>query len=105
MKAATKSATKSAVKFAVVVFGSLMALAVLAGSAQAGEESAFGAAQNFANGVNGRVVNCVDQADQTTSCRVSEYTTRGTVVTYQLACFFGSAGYNCSEQNRTEQRY
>ncbi len=98
--------TKAAVKFSAVFFGSLMAFALMAAiPAHAGEESAWGAAENFARGVNGRVVNCVNQADQQASCRVAEYTTRGTVVTYQLACSFGSSGYYCDETSRSEKQY
>lgn len=101
-----KTSTKSAIIFSAVFAASLMAFALLASiPAHAGEESAWGAAQNFANGVNGRVVNCVGQADQQASCRVAEYTTKGTVRTYQLACSFGSSGYYCDETSRTEQRY
>lgn len=80
-------------------------LAAISMSAKAGSATAHEAAQLFANEVNGRVVNCVAQADGVTSCRVAEYTTRSTVITYQLACTFGSSGHFCFETNRFESNY
>lgn len=101
----TRSNKTFAVTMIVALFG-FAALATISAPVKASTETPSAAAQEFAQGVNGRVVNCREQANDTAACRVAEYTTKGTVITYQLACQLKPhGGFHCEEVSRETKKY